>query len=193
MRRLIATAIALSAALLSVVIPSSSSPAWAGENCPRVNRYGMCLSDATHAPVPDEPPQGSEAATGTSSVGGPRVCRDEGKVIPCSKGGFSWMSAATGGCYGAMLDNAPAGDPAWAGHDPSEGNLAYCPLDGVSQAMFFVPDVAVPQIVDAAARARAMLARAPFEVADVQMAPPYGFHTYIRIENWTLLAIATCV
>ena len=104
MRRLIATAIALSATLLSVVIPSLSSPAWAGENCPRVNRYGMCLSDATHAPVPDEPQQGSEGATGTSSVGGPRVCRDEGKVIPCSKGGFSWMSAATGGCYGAMLD-----------------------------------------------------------------------------------------
>ena len=94
------------------------------------------------------------------------------------------MSSPTGGCYGAMLDNAAEDDPAWQGHEPSEGKIAYCPLDGVSQAMFFVPNAAVPQIVDAAARARAMLARAPFEVADVQMAPPYGFNTYIRIENW---------
>ena len=75
-------------------------------------------------------------------------------------------------------------DPAWQGHDPSEGHLAYCPLDGVSQAMFFVPNGAAPQIVDAAAVAQRMLARAPFEVADVQMAPPYGSKTYIRIANW---------
>ena len=101
------------------------------------------------------------------------------------------MSSPTGGCYGAMLDNAPADDPAWPWAQPSEGSLAYCPLDGVSRAMFFVPNGAAPQIVDAAAIARAMLARAPFEVADVQMAPAYGAHTYIRIENWTLLATAT--
>ena len=105
-------------------------------------------------------------------------------MIPCSKGGFSWMSSSVGGCYGAVLDNAPPGDPAWAGHDPSEGSIAYCPLDGVSQVTFFVPNRAAPQIVDAAAVAQRMLARAPFEVADVQMAPAYGSHTYIRIENW---------
>jgi len=103
------------------------------------------------------------------------------------------MSSSTGGCYGAMLDNAPANDPGWAGHDPSEGSLAYCPLDGVSQSMFFVPNGAAPQIVDAAVIARAMLARAPFEVADVQMAPPYGSHTYIRIENWHWIRIRTTV
>lgn len=50
--------------------------------------------------------------------------------------------------------------------------------------VFFVPTGATPQIVDAAAVAQRMLARAPVEVADVQMAPPYGSHTYIRIENW---------
>ena len=186
MRRLIATAIALSTTLLGVTITSSSAPAWAGDNCPRVNRYGMCLSDATHAPVRDGPPQGGgESATGTSTGAGPRgVCRDEGKVIPCSKGGFSWMSSATGSGYGAVMGDVPANDPGWGGHNASEGAIAYCPLDGVSGVTFFVPNGAAPQIVDAAAIARAMLARAPFEVADLEMAPSYGSHTYIRIDNW---------
>jgi hypothetical protein len=185
MCRLIATAIALSATVLGVTILDSFAPAWAGDNCSRVNRYGMCLSDATHAPVPDTPPQGGgESATGTFNGAGPRVCRDEGKVIPCSKGGFSWMSSPTGSCYGAVMDDAPANDPGWAGHNASEGSIAYCPLDGISGVTFFLPNGAAPQIVDAAAIARAMLARAPFEVANLQMAPPYGSHTYIRIENW---------
>ena len=111
MRRLIATAIALSAALLkrrdSTV---HRSPSLGRRELPVVSIGTECACPMRRiAPVPDEPPQGSEAATGTSSVGGPRVCRDEGKVIPCSKGGFSWMSSATGGCYGAMLDNAAGG------------------------------------------------------------------------------------
>lgn len=184
MRRLIATVLALSATLLSITIPSSSTSAWAGVKCAHVNRYGMCLSDATHPPVADAPPKVGEGPTGAATVSGPRVCRDGAKVIPCSNGGFSWMSSPGGGCYGAVLDNAPANDPGWAGHDPSEGHLAYCPLDGVSQVMFFVANGAAPQIVDAAAAAQRMLARAPFEVADVQMAPPFGSKTYIRIENW---------
>ena len=114
-------------------------------------------------------------------VGGPRECRDEGKVIPCSKGGYSWMSSPAGGCYGARLDNAPTNDPGWAGHNPSEGSIVYCPLDGVSGVTLFVPNAAAPQIVDAAAVAQRMLARAPFEVADVQMAPPYGSHIWVLV------------
>lgn len=184
MRRLIAT-VALSATLLGVTILITPSPAGAGDKCTRVSYKGICLADAAHAPEPATSPQRDvEGATQTSSPADARACRDGRKVIPCSKGGFSWMSAPTGGCYGAMLDNAPANDPGWAGHDPSEGRLAYCPLDGVSQVMFFVPNGAAPQIVDAAAVAQRMLARAPFEVANVQMAPPYGSRTYIRIENW---------
>ena len=151
MRRLIAT-IALSATLSGVTILISSSPAWAGDKCTRVSYKGICLADAAHAPEPAAPPQrGVEGATHTSSPADARACRDGGKVIPCSKGGFSWMSSPTGGCYGAMLDNAPADDPGWAGHDPSEGSLAYCPLDGASQVMFFVRNGAAPQIVDAPA------------------------------------------
>lgn len=184
MRCLIAMAMVLSATLLSVTILSPSSPVWAGEKCPRVNRYGMCLSDATHPLVPNDNPKIKPVLSTVSDVGGQPVCRNGGQTIPCTKDGFSWMSSPGGGCYGATLNNAPTNDPGWQGHRPSEGHLAYCPLDGVSQEMFFVPNGAAPQIVDAAAVAQRMLARAPFEIADVQMAPPYGSKTYIRIANW---------
>lgn len=184
MRPMIATALGISVAVLCLLIPSSISQAWAGENCPRVNRYGMCLSDAEHAPVPSGPLQGAANATATASVDGGRECRNEGNVIPCSKGGFTWMSSPAGGCYGARLENAPAQDPGWAGHNPSEGSIVYCPLDGVSGVTLFVPNAPAPQVVDAAAVAQRMVERAPFEVASVQMAPPYGSHTFIRIENW---------
>lgn len=184
MRRLIAMAITLSVTLLIFALPSLSARAWAGVSCPRVNRYGMCLSDATHPLVQVTPAKGRADSVVASKVGGGPGCRDKGKTIPCSKDGFSWMSSPTGGCYGAMLNDAPANDPGWQGHSPAEGHLAYCPLDGVSQVMFFVPNEAAPQIVDAAAVAQRMLARAPFEVADVQMAPAYGFKTYIRVANW---------
>ena len=190
MRRLSVRVLAALVALAALTVADGSrSPTYANGGCPRVGEDGICLSDEIHPPTPIEPPSGTGAAI--KNTGGGGVCRDDGKVIPCTEHGFSWMSSPTGGCYGAMLDNAAPDNPAWQGNNPSEGSLAYCPLDGVSQSMFFVPNGAAPQIVDAAGIARAMLARAPFEVADVQMAPAYGLHTYIRIENWFLLATAT--
>ncbi len=42
----------------------------------------------------------------------------------------------------------------------------------------------VPVLVNAPAVARRLVDRAPFEVADVRMAPPYDFHTYVNLENW---------
>ena len=147
--RVLAALVALAA---SMVVQGLMSPADATAGCPRVGEDGICLSDEIHPPTPLDPP-GRPASASEKTVAGTASggsgCRDEGKVIPCTKQGFSWMSSPTGGCYGAMLDHAAEDDPAWQGHEPSEGNIAYCPLDGVSQAMFFVPNAAVPQIVDA--------------------------------------------
>ena len=39
-------------------------------------------------------------------------------------------------------------------------------------------------MINAPAVAQALLLQAPFETADLQMAPPWGFHTYINLENW---------
>jgi hypothetical protein len=190
--RLIVRVLAVLVALAALTINDASmTPTYAKGGCPRVGEDGICRSDEDHPPTPIDPPKGGRAANVSTSAGS-RACRDEGNVIPCSKEGFSWISSPTGGCYGAMLDNAAADDPAWQGHSSSAGHLAYCPLDGVSQVMFFVPNGAAPQIVEAAAVAQRMLARAPFEVVDLQMAPPYGTKTYIRIANWFLLATAIC-
>ena len=185
MRRLIARFVAGALTVVGLAFVGATVPLAhaASGGCPTVGAKGICLSDKAHPPTPPDAPGGGGTESAGTTGSGDGVCRDQGKVIPCSKDGFTWMSSSTGGCYGAMLDAAPD-SPMWEGHDPSEGSLGYCPLDGVSQVTFFVPNGAAPQIVDAAAVAQRMLARAPFEVADVQMAPPYGFNTYIRIENW---------
>lgn len=108
MRRLIATSvIALSATLLSVVIPGPSPPSLGQPPsrqsvpecaCPmrRMHRFQTSHRRATRALL-------------VLRVLEARECVDEGKVIPCSKGGFSWMSAAPGGLLRRDARQHPGG------------------------------------------------------------------------------------
>jgi hypothetical protein len=182
MRRLMGIAAVTLATLAGLaLLAATATPAWAAD-CPRVSKAGLCLSDSEHPSLPPDAP-GPAGTRNARASGDAGACRNKGRGIPCTKDGFTWMSSPTGGCYGTVADKPPAGDPLWEGHNPSEGNIVYCPLDGLSQVMFFVP-TGQATVVDAAAVAERLLARAPFEVADLQMAPPYGFHTYIHVENW---------
>ena len=197
MRRLIARFVAgaltvVGLAFVGAMVPLAHA---ASGGCPTVGAKGICLSDKAHPATPPEAPGGGGTESAGTTGSGGEVCRDQGKVIPCSKDGFTWMSSATGGCYGAMLDAAPD-SPMWEGHDPSEGSLGYCPLNGVSQVTFFVPNGAAPQIVDAAAVAQRMLARAPFEVGMCKWhrrtgpTPTSGSRTPARESRW-VNAVAT--
>lgn len=186
MRRLIASVVAGVVAGFVLVVVEGVAPAWAGDDCPRAGPNGICLSDETHPSVPEpaNPGPGNENTSGGNSSCPNSECTNEY--------GFTWLPGGTGpgspggaGCYGFMLDPQPrAGSPLWKGHDPSEGSIWSCdPTISVPENTWFVAN-GQAQVVDAAAVAQRMLARAPFEVANVQMAPPYGFLTYIRIENW---------
>lgn len=178
MRRMMVRVTALLIASLGLVVVGGAvtSSVWA---CETVSPEGICLDGTVPAPpspTPSEDPGG----------GGPGPeCHDiyTGAPLPCTEPNAGvWFDPP--GCYAFMLEPQPAaGDPLWEGHDPSEGSVWGCDSDFSDAGnTFFVPGA--PPLVDAGDLALQLVARAPFEVADLRLAPDPALHSYVNVENW---------
>ena len=188
MRRLVLGALsALMLAVLVVVAPGVTSSAWA--DCPPdpVNDKGICLSDTVPVPPPpDDPGPGNPGDPGDTGInaGGTVGCPGAPGNECTDANGNVWNAAHN--CYAVIQNPQPApDDPVWAANDitPADGQFYWCMTGPNTGAVWFVESGEAP-VIDAEAVARQLVLRAPFEVADLAMAPPFDFHTFIRIENW---------
>ncbi|WP_157875986.1 hypothetical protein [Peterkaempfera griseoplana] len=87
----------------------------------------QCQTDVicVEAHDPGSPGSGSAQGGSRTTTGGKEVCRWYGQEVPCALDDAGWFNAADG-CYYRRADPQPAaGDPAWMGHDPSEGGAVY--------------------------------------------------------------------
>lgn len=178
MRRVVAHALVVAFASVGLVVVGGAltSFAWA---CERVGPGGICLDGEIVLPPP--PPPSSNPGSGATQP----ACHDiySGEPTPCTEPNAGvWFGSQ--GCYAFLLEpQPPAGDPMWEGHDPGDGTIWGCDVDFTSNGnTFFVPGR--PPVVNAADLARQLIARAPFEVADVRTAPVSTFHTYVNVQNW---------
>lgn len=176
MRRVIASTLGVLVTVVALAAtPGLFSPAWAA--CPdgQVEVGGICLdadvrpNPADPDPVPVKGPTGPVQQTCPSAPGG--QCVDQY--------GNTWSSVF--GCYASMVQPQPAvGSSIWEQvmGDKTEGSIWAC-VDG---EMFGTPGA--PPVVDAATVALHLVERAPFELADVHIAPDKSFHTYVGLQNW---------
>lgn len=175
---------ALLAALVSpVTLIVSSGPAFAdhcsGDDVAVDNGLGghICVyipppdtGGGTH-PDPDQDP----------SAGG---CFQAGEEIPCVTDEGVWFSGQS--CYAmAATPQPPSSNPAWGGHDPSEGSLWECTnTPSGSTWWWFVPNEAAPTLLDPAVISRGVLGTMQLELANAKVAPPPSYHTYVNYRNW---------
>jgi len=118
-------------------------------------------------------------------------CHDElGKEIPCTitAGGYDqvWFGPPRN-CYAWRVDPPPpAGNPAWEGHDPSEGNIYTCDVTACALdpgcAGWFVPGNATPP--DPRVLAQRALDRMKLATPKIHMAPQPPLMTYVGLETW---------
>jgi len=174
----VAATVALVMATTLVLLVVSDGPAWA--DCPPdpVNRYGICLSTT----VPGPPPTNNQGPSPDPGPSGP-ACPGAPNGECVNDYGFAWIGPPHS-CYGFPLDPQPdPGSPLWQGHDPSEGSIWSCdPTISVPGNTWFVPNVGA--VIDPGAVARQLVKRAPFELANAQIAPSPTYHTYINYLNW---------
>ena len=165
----------LSAALVAavvVVLSGMFTPSWAA--CPPdpVSPTGLCLSDIVN---PTDP--GDSAPSSGPQGPGPQNCPGAPDSRCVDAYGNQWL----GNCYAYMLDPQPAiGSAIWEQimGDLAEGTVWAC----VEGTLFRV--LGAPPVVDAAGVALQLTERAPFEVAEVHIAPDATFHTYVNVQNW---------
>lgn len=182
LRRVSAAAVAAAVVAASTVLllGESNAPAWA--DCPPdpINvSTGLCLSDT----VPSTPPTTTDPGPSPDSEPSGPACQGAPNGECTNEYGFVWIGPPRN-CYGFALDPQPkAGDPLWHGHDPSEGGIWSCdPTFSVPQNTWFVPNGQT--VIDPGGVARQLVKRAPFELANAQMAPPPNYHSYINYLNW---------
>lgn len=188
MRRLIADAVVglLVAAGLTVVLVQTAPSAWADE-CPEVDENGICLEDVDNPlPDPDNPDRDNPLPDpdNPALVGGSTCPGAPGGRCTDAAGNY-WNSEHD--CYAAVRDPQPGPQhPTWDANNisPADGQFWWCITGPGTGAVWFVENGDEPRLVDGAAIAQQLVLRAPFEVADLAMAPPFDFHTYIRIDNW---------
>ena len=172
MRRLITSALGVLVTVVTLVAaPGLFVSAWAA--CPngQVEVGGICLGVEID-PGPTDPGPGP---TGP----GPQTCPSAPGGRCVDQYGNTWVSTA--GCYASMVPRQPAvGSPIWEQimGDLAEGTIWSC-VDGT---LFRV--LGAPPVVDAAGVALQLTERAPFEVAEVHIAPDATFHTYVNVQNW---------
>jgi hypothetical protein len=144
--------------------------------CDQVDAEGICLDGA------DGGGGGSSGGndpgpTGLACPGAP-----DGECI--NEQGHVWVDEHQ--CYAWKDDpQPPANDPVWSNNNitPADGAFWTCSIGPNSGAVWFVPNGESP-IPDAETIARQLVARAPFEVADVHVAPPPTAYSYVNFENW---------
>lgn len=98
---------------------STSSPALAHHEviCPPDG--GDCIVVAHTPDAPGEP-----GDDGDSGGGGSATCSWDGHAVPCYDQVRGWFDGD--GCYWKRVDpQPPAGDPAWQGHAPGDGDVYY--------------------------------------------------------------------
>jgi hypothetical protein len=181
MRRL--SACLLVPLLVPVVLVISAGPSSAdhctGNDVPVENGLGghICV----YIP-PQEPGSGGDSGPGDGS--GPSVCIQAGEEIPCVTDAGVWFSSQS--CYAMPASpQPPMANPAWAGHDPSEGTLWECTnTPSGSTWWWFVPNGAAPTLVDPAVMSRGLLDSMQLELATARVAPPPSYHTYVNYKNW---------
>lgn len=181
MRRLILGSVAIVLTSLGLVMGVGTlTPAFA--ECERVSSQGICLDDID-TPPPPPPTDGGGSGDSSTPTGGVCTGAPGGRCVDAA--GHYWNAAH--GCYAVVQDPQPGPDsPVWAQNNitAADGQFYWCMTGPNTGAVWFVENGEAPVVVDAEGIARRMVARAPFEVADLAMAPPWDHYTYIRIENW---------
>ena len=176
-----AAAVALVVAGTVVLLVVGNGPAWA--TCPPdpVTPTGICLSTT----VPGQPPTNDPGPTDPGTSGPACPGAPNGECV--NEYGAVWIRSPHN-CYGFKIDpQPPAGNPMWRGHDPSEGSIWSCdPTISRLDNTWFVPNGET--VIDPGAVAQQLLKRAPFELADAQIAPSPSYHTYINYLNWLWVA-----
>ncbi len=176
-----AAATATAAASTVVFLAVSSGPAWA--TCPPdpVDERGVCLSGT----VPGHPPTSDPGPTDPGPSGPACPGAPNGECV--NEYGYVWIGAPHN-CYAFRLDPPPGPDsPLWRGHDPAGGSIWSCdPTISRLDNTWFVPNGET--VIDPGAVAQQLLKRAPFELADAQIAPSPSYHTYINYLNWLWVA-----
>lgn len=122
----------LAAGLVVVPVPVASAD---GGIC---TEWGTCTVSGT---IPGSAGSGSSGSAGSSSgkksSGGKRVCRIDGREVPCSGDDGSWSSRRQEWCK--KLDpQPPADDPRWEGK--TEGAIYRCVRPTNVQAGAMIPD-----------------------------------------------------
>ena len=130
---------------------------------------------------PGTPGGGDADGGGDSGVGG--TCYDGKQEVACVTDAGIWFASRQ--CYAHVArPQPPASDPAWGGHDPSEGQLWACTVGSNTIAAFFFVANGVTALVDPAVLAQQAVGRMRLQRAHARIAPGPEFHTYVHIDNW---------
>jgi hypothetical protein len=176
MLRRVSAAAAVVVATTAALVVMGNGPASA--ECPPdpINvSTGLCMSATVPKPMPTPTP--ISEPSGSACPGAPNG--------ECTNGIGVWFSSHR--CYAAKSEPQPdPGSSLWEGHTPSEGSVWICvkmygPAGAVG-GFFFVPNR--DAVIDAAGVAQQLVKRAPFELANAQIAPSPDYHTYINYVNW---------
>ena len=183
MKRLQACLVASVAALGFVV----GGPAHAEGDCPpgTVPQPGDTGIICIPAADPGDPGGTTPGGPGPGEGGGQAKCRFQGEAIPCVTAQGVWFSSQQ--CYAQPLEPQPlAGDPRWAGHDPSEGSVWQCVRPGITTVwlFFFVPRGETPGLVDPGELGRETLDTMSLVVPSIRTAPGLGGPTFVNLETW---------
>ncbi len=133
MRRLLTLAVVV-AALASGLVSLGMTAANADTTCARTDpTTGICIIWVETPGSPGTP--GDPGDEGPKDTGSGASCYWDGSSqgikdpppgpVPCNKDGGYWSNSYN--CYISLLEpQPPAGDPAWQGHDPSDGGVYQC-------------------------------------------------------------------
>lgn len=122
--------------------------------------------------------------------GGPPKCYDGGHEVACENEMGVWFSNP--GCYAQPADPQPGpNDPAWKGHDPSEGSIYACmrTADGLVLqvvSLFFVANGQAP-LPDPRVLAERALDQLDLAVPEINIAPDPPLATYVGLDTWLWL------
>lgn len=184
---LAALPLALAGALLTAAASSARADSY--PDCPPgstpnpiVKQCIITVGTSSSAPAP--------TGGGGNGGGAPAGCTFEGASIPCQNSYGYWDPGIQ--CYTAFKDpQPPAGDPAWAGHQPGDGSIwtVSCPNAGWPKAGAFITVSAQwfatpPAGPDPAALAAQASARMTMRAPAIATAPKSGATALVGAPVW---------
>jgi hypothetical protein len=174
--------VAIAATLIGVCCSVPSSAKTPPVKCQQHARDGTCIVTV------GSPPQGGHPPT-SGGGSGSQQCLDDGKPVPCSRGGLGSWDASLG-CYVALMSpQPPKSDPVWKGH--TTGAIYICTVwpprtTGTAEIWFATPPTG-PDPRTLALQAEKAL-RLPLPSGNRSPDQDQQFHgspfTYVNLWTW---------